>query len=252
MVSQVLPREVMNPFHCPVFIGYIGGFEGTEEIAIDFGVVVLLVVRLLCNDCTTARLGHYNSFTPTFVDPLHLHPLVMLATSSPLPTTSHVTAGPIQSPISRPKQSSTSSKDGNPSLKIKPVQQSSAFAPIKAKNILDKYHCLHTQGIVHEPNSGYSPQSNGVAERLNRTLMEMIRPMLLKSKLPSAFWAEALATATYIRNRLPTKSLAFNMSPHEAWFGKILAILHLRRFGCTCPSRKNKEIGSPLNAMLPH
>jgi hypothetical protein len=75
---------------------------------------------------------------------------------------------------------------------------------------------LQTQGITHESNSGYSPQSNGVSERLNHTLMDMVRPMLVKSQMPSAFWAEALSTATYIRNRLPTKSLPYSMSPHEA------------------------------------
>jgi hypothetical protein len=76
--------------------------------------------------------------------------------------------------------------------------------------------------------------------------MEMIRLILLKSKLPSAFWAEALATATYIRNRLPTKSIAFNMSPHKAWFGKTSAILHLHQFGCIAyahvPHERTKKL----------
>lgn len=70
--------------------------------------------------------------------------------------------------------------------------------------------------------------------------------MLLKSNLPAAFWAEALATATYIRNRLPTKSLPYNMSPHKAWFGKTPAILHNRQFGCIAYARNS--IDAPNNA----
>jgi hypothetical protein len=48
--------------------------------------------------------------------------------------------------------------------------------------------------------------SNGAAERLNRTLFDiMARPSLIKSKLPTPFWAEAIKTANKVRNRLPTR-----------------------------------------------
>ena len=76
----------------------------------------------------------------------------------------------------------------------------------------------------------------------------MVRPMLLKSQLPSAFWAEPLATATYIRNRLPTKSLPYSMSPHEAWFGKMPAILHIRQFGYITFSHVPHEKPKKLDA----
>src|SRR5438046_10753422 len=62
-------------------------------------------------------------------------------------------------------------------------------------------------GIVHETTTAYSSSSNGIAERLNRTLFDMVRPMMIKSGLPMPFWAEAIDTAVKIRNSLPTISL---------------------------------------------
>jgi hypothetical protein len=55
--------------------------------------------------------------------------------------------------------------------------------------------------------------------------------MLIDSKLPHKFWAEALATATYIRNRCTTKAID-GMTPYEAWTGAKPTVKHLRVFGC--------------------
>ena len=51
------------------------------------------------------------------------------------------------------------------------------------------------------------PDQNGVAERRNRTLMDMVRSMLSNSKLPRSMWSEALKTAVYILNHVPTKAV---------------------------------------------
>ena len=75
---------------------------------------------------------------------------------------------------------------------------------------------LREEGVCHERTVPKTPEQNGVAERLNRTLVEMTRAMLIDSKLPHRFWAEALATAAYLRNRCPTKAVN-GMTPHEAW-----------------------------------
>ena len=64
---------------------------------------------------------------------------------------------------------------------------------------------LKREGIKHELTVPRSPEQNGVAERLNRTLMEAVRSMLVGAQLPQRFWAEALATAVYLRNRSPTE-----------------------------------------------
>jgi len=93
---------------------------------------------------------------------------------------------------------------------------------------------LDEHGITHEQTSPYSSASNGIAERMNRALMDMVRPMLLTSGLPSPFWGDALHTAVKIRNHLPTSSLKNNISPHQAWFGHAPKIDHLYVFGCVC------------------
>ena len=101
---------------------------------------------------------------------------------------------------------------------------------------------LKDSGIEHDTTTAYSSPSNGTAERLNRTLFDMARPALIKSKIPTPFWAEALDSANKVRNRLPTKSLANNKSPHEAWFGKKPSLKHLRQFGCVAFHRVPDEI----------
>jgi hypothetical protein len=67
-------------------------------------------------------------------------------------------------------------------------------------------------------------------ERFNRTLIELVRAMLISRNLPSFLWAEAVAHAAYIRNRAPTKALD-GKTPHEVWTGEKPDVSHLREFG---------------------
>ena len=60
------------------------------------------------------------------------------------------------------------------------------------------------KGIMHELTSPYCPEQNGVAERLNRTIMESARSMIYHAGFPLDFWAEACNTAVYVHNRSPT------------------------------------------------
>ena len=88
---------------------------------------------------------------------------------------------------------------------------------------------LKAEGIRHELTVPKTPQQNGVAERLNRTLVEMARSMLLDAKLPKKFWAEAVSTAVYLKNRSPSKPLS--KTPYEVWNGRKPKVNHLRVFG---------------------
>ena len=96
------------------------------------------------------------------------------------------------------------------------------------------------EGIHHEFTIPKTPEQNGVAERVNRTLVECVRSMLCESKLPKRFWAEALSTATYLRNRSPTNAVS-NMTPYEAFTGDKPHVEHLRVFGCLCYARVPKD-----------
>ena len=90
---------------------------------------------------------------------------------------------------------------------------------------------LKACGIRHELTIPKTPEQNGVAERLNRTLVETTRAMLLDAKLPQKFWAEAISTAAYLRNRSPTSAVE-GTTPHQAWYGQKPSVEHLRVFGC--------------------
>ena len=75
-----------------------------------------------------------------------------------------------------------------------------------------------------------SPYQNGVTERRNRTLMDMVGSMRSNTKLPQYLWSEALKTAVYILNRIPTKVVP--KTPFELFKGWKLSLRHIRVWGC--------------------
>ncbi|KAL4383566.1 hypothetical protein GQ457_15G010160 [Hibiscus cannabinus] len=89
---------------------------------------------------------------------------------------------------------------------------------------------LQDNGIVGQYTMPGSPDQNGVAERRNRTLMDMVRSMLSGSKLPKSLWVEALKTAVYILNRVPTKAVP--KTPFELFKGWKPSLRHIRVWGC--------------------
>ncbi|RWR98872.1 retrovirus-related Pol polyprotein from transposon TNT 1-94-like protein, partial [Dinothrombium tinctorium] len=87
------------------------------------------------------------------------------------------------------------------------------------------------KGIIQQFTASYTPQQNGVAERMNRTIVEAARCMLQAAQLDNKYWDEAVQTAVYLQNRSSTKALT-NITPYEAWFGKKPDLSNLRVFGC--------------------
>ncbi|RVX13264.1 Retrovirus-related Pol polyprotein from transposon TNT 1-94 [Vitis vinifera] len=79
-------------------------------------------------------------------------------------------------------------------------------------------YCV-AQGIRMEKTIPGTPQQNGVAERMNRTLNERARSMRLHAGLPKTFWADAVSTAAYLINRGPSVPMEFRL-PEEVWSGK--------------------------------
>ena len=76
---------------------------------------------------------------------------------------------------------------------------------------------------------------NGVVERRNRTLKDMVRSMISHSTLPKSLWGEALKTPTYILNKVPTK--ATTKTPYELWTCRKSSLKHLRVWGCPTKER---------------
>jgi hypothetical protein len=99
-------------------------------------------------------------------------------------------------------------------------------------------------GIERRFSAPYAPNQNGRAERLNRTLIEMVTSMMSTSKLPNYLWGEALLTAAYLKNLSPHSSIE-GKTPEEAWSGKKPSVRHLKAFGCKTstlltPSKSSK------------
>jgi hypothetical protein len=99
---------------------------------------------------------------------------------------------------------------------------------------------LKSKGIKHETTAPYSPDQNGVAERLNRTVIERTKAILAETELPKTLWMEIASTVVYLKNRSPTKALS-NQTPYEAWYGEKPDLSHLRSIGCTAYIHIPKE-----------
>lgn len=86
-------------------------------------------------------------------------------------------------------------------------------------------------GITRHYTVPYTPQQNGVVERRNRTVMEMVRSMMKEKELPAKLWGEAVRHAVYLLNRLPTRALT-GVTPFEVWTDEKPDVSHIRVFGC--------------------
>ena len=85
--------------------------------------------------------------------------------------------------------------------------------------------------IRHEQSVPKTPQHNGVAERMNHTIMERVRCMLSHAKLSKSFWGEAMNTVVYLINQSPSAPLNGDVPPN-VWQGKEVSYDHLRVFSC--------------------
>uniref|UniRef100_A0A2N9HGE9 Integrase catalytic domain-containing protein n=1 Tax=Fagus sylvatica TaxID=28930 RepID=A0A2N9HGE9_FAGSY len=102
-------------------------------------------------------------------------------------------------------------------------------------------------GIRMEKTIPRTPQQNGVAERMNRTLNKRARSMRLHAGLPETFWADAVNTAAYLINRGPSVPLEFRI-PEEVWSGKEVNLSYLKVFGCVSYVHIDSDARSKLDA----
>ncbi|KAJ9507131.1 hypothetical protein QJQ45_004864 [Haematococcus lacustris] len=103
---------------------------------------------------------------------------------------------------------------------------------------------LASKGIQHQRSAPYSPEQNGSAERLNRTLIEKVRCMLYTAGLPTRLWTEAVRTANHLRNLSPMRGKG--ATPWELFFGVKPDISALRVFGATAYAHVPQHMRSKL------
>ena len=86
-------------------------------------------------------------------------------------------------------------------------------------------------GISRQLTSSYTRQQNGVVERKNRTIMNMVRCMLCDKQVPKAFWPEAARWTVHVLNKSPTLVVK-DKTPKEMWSGVKPKVDYFRVFGC--------------------
>ncbi|KAL2237779.1 UNVERIFIED_CONTAM: Retrovirus-related Pol polyprotein from transposon TNT 1-94 [Sesamum indicum] len=86
------------------------------------------------------------------------------------------------------------------------------------------------QGVKRQLTTTYTPQQNGVVERKNRTMMNLVRVMLSEKKVPKTFWVEAARWVIHALNRSPTLAVK-DVTPEEVWSGEKPSVEHFRVFG---------------------
>lgn len=99
-------------------------------------------------------------------------------------------------------------------------------------------------GIQHQTSNVYTPQQNGVSERMNRTIIEKAKCLLFDANLSKSYWAEAVNMATYLINK--TISAAHGKVPDEMFFNKKVDLTDLKIFGSPVmvhvPQEKRKKL----------
>lgn len=135
-------------------------------------------------------------------------------------------------------------------FKTKPKKFNSDRGGEYMSNYLENY--FNSEGIEIQYTAPYTPELNGIAERKNRSLIEMVRCMLNESKLPKIFWGEAAVTANYLQNRLETSSI--KKTPYEMLFNKKPRVKDIEIFGIKCyvkiPKEKRKKLDKKSNELI--
>jgi hypothetical protein len=90
-----------------------------------------------------------------------------------------------------------------------------------------------SKGILHQTTCINTPEQNDVSERKNRHVLNVTRSLFFQNNVPKIYWLDAVLTATYLINKLPSARLK-NMSPLEILKGSKVDLAHIRVFGCTC------------------
>ncbi|GAA0169470.1 hypothetical protein LIER_40766 [Lithospermum erythrorhizon] len=102
------------------------------------------------------------------------------------------------------------------------------------------------KGIKRQLTTAYTPQQNGVAERRNRTIMNIVRSFLAAKKMPKLFWSEAAMWTCHVLNRCPTTAVE-GITPQEAWSKVKPSVDHFKVWGCLAHTHVPKEKRNKLD-----
>jgi len=146
-----------------------------------------------------------------------------------------------------------------------PKCQSQAFSPFKEynKDLVEKQqgkvirklgrngggeytsnefcHPLQQEGIEIQRTTPYTPQSNGVSERANRTIIGTTHAFLHSVSAPKQYWAAEAMTVIYVHNRLPTSTIQTGFTPYELWHGRKLIYEQLWIWDCVAYAQVPKD-----------
>ncbi|KAG8488067.1 hypothetical protein CXB51_018276 [Gossypium anomalum] len=124
-----------------------------------------------------------------------------------------------------------------------------AFFLKQKSDVFSAFKLCKSEGIVRHLTVRHTPQQNGVAERMNRTIMEKVRCMLSNANLPKSFWAEAASTACFLINRSPSVAIE-KKTPQEVWSAGV------KGYKLWCPENRKVVISRDVvfdeTAMLPN
>lgn len=99
--------------------------------------------------------------------------------------------------------------------------------------------------IQRQLTAAYTTQQNGVSERKNHTILNMVQSILMNKSIPKSFWPEAVKWSVHVLNRCPTFA-AKNIKPEEAWSNHKPNVDHFKKFGCIAyariPDEQRKKI----------
>jgi GAG-pre-integrase domain/Integrase core domain len=206
--NEILPTLVFSDFdNC---IEYVKGkfVKGNKIGAIRSGGLLEIIHTDICGHFPTLSLNGHKSFI-SFIDDYSRYAYVYLISE--------------KSKALDKFKIFKADVENQHNLKIKVVKLNRGGEYYGRHTDLGQNPCpfalfRQENGIVHQFSMPGDPQQNGVAERRNRTLMDMVRSMICNTILPEYLWSEALKTVTHVLNRVPNKSVP--TTPYELWTGR--------------------------------
>lgn len=111
---------------------------------------------------------------------------------------------------------------------------------------------LTADGIINQTSAAHTPQQNGRAERMNRTLIERAKSLLFDADLPKCYWAEAVSMAAYLINR--SYNSTHGSTPEEKFTNRKVNVSDLKLFGNTVmvhvPKANRRKLDAKVSKMI--